>query len=76
MNTIGIYNKTKSILPQIVEWINVISTLYLIASLILSFKYQKPAIYIYAISTATDIIVNKRYLNAKWNKTKYTFMLT
>ncbi len=68
-------NKIKTILPQMVEWFNVISTLYLIASLILSFKYQKPAIYIYAISTATDIIVNKRYLNAKWDKTKYTFII-
>jgi hypothetical protein len=58
-----------------VEWFNVISTLYFIASLILSFKYQKPAIYIYSISTALDIIINKRYLNAKWDKTKYTFII-
>ena len=75
MNKISRYNNIKSILPCLVEWINVLSTLYLIATLITSFNYQRLAIYIYFISTFTDIIINKRYLNIKWEKAKSTFVM-
>ena len=73
MNIIGTYNNTKSILSQTIEWINVLSTMYLIGSLILPFNLQKPAIYVYTISTIADIIVNKRYANVKWRNAKWSF---
>ncbi len=73
MNAIGTYNNTKSILPQTVEWISVLSTMYLIGSLILPFSLQKPALYVYGLSTITDIVINKRYANVKWEHTKWTF---
>lgn len=74
MNAIGTYNNTKSILPQTVEWINVLCAIYLAATLILPFDYQRPALYTYFISVGLDIIVNKRYTNVKWDKTKWTFV--
>lgn len=64
----------KSILSRGIEWINVLSTLYLIATLILSFEYQKLAIYLYCISTISDIFINRRY-NSKWDKTKISFAI-
>lgn len=67
-------NKIKTILPQMVEWFNVISTLYLIASLILSFEYQRIALYFYFTSTILDIIVNRRYQNVVWEKKKWIFV--
>lgn len=68
-------NRIKSILPQLVEWINLLSTIYLIASLILSFQYQQLAIYIYFTSLLFDIIINQRYKNVKWHKAKWTFIV-
>lgn len=58
---------------MLVEWISAFSTLYLIASLILNFDYQRVAMIIYAASTVLDIIVNRRYENAKWSKEKWVF---
>lgn len=57
-----------------IEWINVLSAIYLIGSLILPFNLQKPAIYIYAISTIADIIINKRYAKLNWEHAKWTFV--
>ena len=74
MNAIGTYNNTKSILPQTVEWINVLSAIYLAITLILPFDYQRPALYAYFTSVGLDIIVNKRYMNVKWDKTKWIFI--
>lgn len=74
MNTIGIYNKTKSILPQIVEWINLLSAIYLVVTLLFSFQYQQPAFYIYSLTLIIDIFVNKRYKNVKWFNAKWTFV--
>ena len=68
-------DKTKSILSLGIEWISVLSALYLIASLIFAFKYQRPALSIYAIATVIDIIVNGRYKNLKWDKVKSTFVM-
>ena len=75
MNTIKLnpYNN-KSILPLVAEWIYVISTLYLIASLILTFSYQKIALFAYFASTILDIIVNRRYQNVKWERRKWVFV--
>ena len=67
-------DKIKSILPLVVEWINILSTIYLIATLILSFDYQQPAMYAYFISTVADIAVNKRYRDVKWDSTKWIFI--
>lgn len=67
-------SKMKSILPSLVEWINMFATLLLIASLVLSFFYQRIALYFYALTTVADFIVNRRYLNNKWYKAKYTFV--
>ena len=68
------HKNIQSILPLAVEWINVLSTLYLISTLILPFEYQRPAIFAYFISTPIDIIVNKRYINNHWHKSKFTFI--
>jgi hypothetical protein len=59
---ISYINKIKTILPQMVEWFNLFSTIYLIATFITSFDYRRPAIYAYFISTFLDIIINQRYL--------------
>lgn len=72
---ISYMNKIKTILPQMVEWFNLFSTIYLIATFITSFDYQRPAIYAYFISTFLDIIINQRYLNNKWHKAKITFIV-
>ena len=74
MNIIGRHNTIKSILPCVVEWINVLATLYLISTLVTSFNHQRPALYAYFISVVLDIIVNRRYANVKWQKTKWTFV--
>ena len=68
------YNN-KSILPIVVEWISAISTLYLIATLILNFEYQRLAMIIYGSATILDIIVNRRYQNVKWEKGKWVFAI-
>ena len=73
MNIIGTYNNTKSILSQTIEWINVLSAMYLAVTLILPFDYQHPALYAYFTSVGLDIIINKRHANVKWDKTKWTF---
>ena len=74
MNIIGTYNNTKSILSQTIEWINVLSAMYLAVTLILPFDYQHPALYAYFTSVGLDIIINKRHANVKWDKTKWTFV--
>ncbi len=74
MNTINIHNKIKSILPTLVEWINVLSILCLIASFILQYKWQIPSISVFTATTILDIIVNKRFIEAKWHKAKWTFV--
>ncbi len=74
MNVIGTYNNTKSILPATVEWINVLCAIYLTITLILPFNYQHPALYAYFTSVGLDIIINNRYVNVIWNKTKWTFV--
>ena len=68
------YDKIKSILSQGIEWINMLSAIYLITTLIFPFEYQKPAMYFYFITLALDIIINKRYKNVKWNNAKWTFV--
>ena len=68
-------DKIKSILPSLVEWINLLSTIYLISTFILSFDFQRPAIFAYVISTIADISVNKRYKNIKWDSTKWIFVV-
>ncbi len=71
---ISYINNIKSILPATVEWINVLSAIYLISSLILPFEYQKPAMYFYFTTLGLDIIINQRYKNVKWNNAKWTFI--
>ena len=65
------YNK--SILPLVVEWISAISTLYLIASLILNFECQRIALFVWGAATVADIAVNRRYQNMKWKREKWVF---
>ena len=68
-------NKIKSILPALVEWINMFCAIYLVCTLLFSFDYQRPAFYAYSISLLTDIIINKRYKNVKWFNAKWTFVV-
>jgi O-antigen ligase len=75
MTQIARIDKIKSILPSLVEWINLLSTIYLISTFILSFDFQRPAIFAYIISTIADISVNKRYKNIKWDSTKWIFIV-
>ncbi|MBQ5926230.1 MAG: hypothetical protein IIX03_05890, partial [Paludibacteraceae bacterium] len=75
MTQIARIDKIKSILPSLVEWINLLSTIYLISTFILSFDFQRPAIFAYVISTIADISVNKRYKNIKWDSTKWIFVV-
>ena len=57
-----------------VEWINILSTLYFVATLILSYEYQQPALILFFASTVLDIIVNKRY-TTKWENSRWVFVL-
>lgn len=68
------YNKIKSILSQGIEWINMLSAIYLVVTLILPFEYQKPAMYSYFTTLGLDIIINQRYKDVKWNNVKWTFV--
>ena len=74
MNTIGTYNNTQSILSQAIEWINVLSAIYLIITFVFPFEYQRPALYAYFSSLAIDIIINQRYKNVEWHKSKLVFI--
>lgn len=74
MITTSNINNIKSILPATVEWINVLSTIYLISTLILPFDYQQPALYAYFTTLGLDIIINQRYKDVKWNNVKWTFV--
>lgn len=74
MNTIGTYNNTKSILSQAIEWINVLSAIYLIITFVFPFEYQRPALYAYFSSLTIDIIINQRYKNVEWHKSKLVFI--
>ena len=67
------HNNMKSILPTAVEWINVLSTIYLLSTFILPFNYQRVALYVYFASLIVDIVVNRRYKGLKWHNTKYVF---
>ena len=68
-------DKIKSILPNLVEWINLFSTIFLVTTLILPFIYQRIALYTFFISTILDVIINQRYTNLKWNKIKWLFII-
>ena len=68
-------NKIKSILPQLVEWINVICAIFLISTLIFPFEYQRPAFYAYASTLFLDIIANRRYKNVKWFNARWVFVV-
>ena len=73
MTTKFAHNNMKSILPTAVEWINVLSTIYLLSTFILPFNYQRVALYMYFASLIVDIVVNRRYKGIKWHNTKYVF---
>ena len=75
MTTTNLYiDKAKSILPNWVEWINLLSAIYLVVTLILPFKFQYPALCAYFTSVGLDIIINRRYTDVKWTKISYIFL--
>ena len=67
-------NRIESILPCMVEWINVLSAIYLASTLLFPFEYQRPAFYVYALTLLLDIVVNQRYKNVRWINAKWTFV--
>ena len=63
----------KTILHQGVEWFSAIATLWLMASLLLTFECQRLSLFIYAIATVADVVMNKRYSGVKWEKRRWVF---
>ena len=61
----------------VVEWVNVIATMLLLATIVLSFNYQRYCLYLYAASLLVDLVVNRRFHRPRlsWQNAVFVAMI-